>query len=68
MFIVIVFVLVFIILFVKLKLVLFGDVKILINGDLEKVIIIVLGGKLLGVLVDVGIFVFLVCGGGGFCG
>lgn len=67
-FIVIVVILVLVIIGVKFKLVVSGDIIIGINGDLEKVIIILVGSKLLGVLVDLGIFVLFVCGGGGFCG
>lgn len=66
----IVFVLVFVvfIFLVKFKLVDLGDIIIIINDDFEKLIIFLVGGKLFGVLVSKGIFVLLVCGGGGLCG
>ena len=57
--------LVLIILFAKSKLVASGDVTITING--EKEIDVPVGGKLLGTLADVNLFVPSACGGGGTC-
>jgi Na+-transporting NADH:ubiquinone oxidoreductase subunit F len=61
----IVIALVFIIIGAKNKLVASGDVEILING--EKKIHVPVGGKLLTVLADNGLFVPSACGGGGTC-
>ncbi len=57
--------LVAVILFAKSQLVPSGNVTINING--QKDISVPVGGKLLGVLADEGIFVSSACGGGGTC-
>ncbi len=57
--------LVFFILFARSLLVSSGNVKVLINN--EKTIEIPTGGKLLGALADVGLFIPSACGGGGSC-
>lgn len=68
MFMLIVLVLLGFILVVCLKLVNVGDVVIEINNEVDKQICILVGDKLLNMLFSNGIFVFFVCGGGGFCG
>lgn len=68
MFTLIVLVLVLIILFAKSKLVPEGTVKININDDEDKSIEANMGGKLLNVLADQGIYLPSACGGGGTCG
>ena len=68
MFIAIVLALVFIIMFAKSKLVPEGEVTITINGGKEESITAQPGDKLLGALVNAGIFVSSACGGGGSCG
>ena len=68
MFTAIVIALVLVILFAKSKLVAEGNVVISINGDPSKAVTTSVGGKLLGVLADQGIFVPSACGGGGTCG
>ena len=68
MFTAIVLLLVLVILFAKSKLVSTGDITISINGDPSKSVTAAVGGKLLGVLADQGIFIPSACGGGGTCG
>jgi len=68
MFTLIVLVLVLIILFAKSKLVPQGTVKININDDEDKSVKANMGGKLLNVLADQGIYLPSACGGGGTCG
>jgi Na+-transporting NADH:ubiquinone oxidoreductase subunit F len=68
MFTFIVLVLVFIILLAKSKLVATGSAKLEINDDPEKSLDVPIGGKLLNVLADEGIYVPSACGGGGTCG
>ena len=65
MFTVIVLALVALILAAKSRLVATGNVKILVNE--QKTVEVPVGGKLLGVLADEGIFVSSACGGGGTC-
>jgi Na+-transporting NADH:ubiquinone oxidoreductase subunit F len=65
MFTLIVLALVAMILAAKSRLVAAGHVKILVNE--QKTIEVAVGGKLLGVLADEGIFVSSACGGGGTC-
>ncbi len=68
MFTFIVLVLVFIILLAKSKLVTSGSAKLEINEDPETSLDVPIGGKLLNVLADEGIYVPSACGGGGTCG
>lgn len=63
----IVLLLVVLILFAKSKLVPSGNVTIEINHDPERSLSVPMGGKLLNVLGDNGIFVSSACGGGGTC-
>ncbi len=65
MFTVIVLALVALILAAKSRLVATGNVKILVNE--QKTVEVPVGGKLLNVLADEGIFVSSACGGGGTC-
>ena len=67
MFTAVVLALVVVILIAKARLVASGNVDILINNDPEKAISVPVGGKLLNVLADNGIFVSSACGGGGTC-
>ncbi|WP_022850319.1 NADH:ubiquinone reductase (Na(+)-transporting) subunit F [Limisalsivibrio acetivorans] len=60
--------LVIVILFAKSKLMPSGSADIVINGDNEGAIETPVGGKLLGVLANNGIFISSACGGGGSCG
>ncbi|MDH5629241.1 MAG: NADH:ubiquinone reductase (Na(+)-transporting) subunit F, partial [Gammaproteobacteria bacterium] len=57
--------LVFIILAAKASLVSSGDVVININDDADKKVTTSAGGKLLGALANIGVFVPSACGGGG---
>jgi len=68
MFTLVILALVLIILAAKASLVSSGEVKIGVNGEQDKTIITKAGGKLLGALADVGVFVPSACGGGGTCG
>jgi Na+-transporting NADH:ubiquinone oxidoreductase subunit F len=68
MFTIIVLTLTLLILFARSLLVPGGRVRILINDDLEGSPTVPVGGKLLNVLADSGIFVPSACGGGGTCG
>lgn len=68
MFTLVIVALVLIILFAKANLVSSGAVRIGVNGDDSKAITTNAGGKLLGALADVGVFVPSACGGGGTCG
>ncbi|MGL4943587.1 MAG: NADH:ubiquinone reductase (Na(+)-transporting) subunit F [Thermoguttaceae bacterium] len=44
-----------------------GNVRIVVNGDESEPLSVPTGGKLLGTLADVGIFIPSACGGGGTC-
>ncbi len=66
LFTVIILILVFVILAARSKLVAGGSVHLVINGDKE--FDVPTGGKLMGALADLGIFVPSACGGGGTCG
>ncbi|MBN1482830.1 NADH:ubiquinone reductase (Na(+)-transporting) subunit F [candidate division KSB1 bacterium] len=68
MFTLIVIALVLIILLARSKLVQSGSAKIVINDDPEHTYNVPLGGKLLNVLSDQGIYLPSACGGGGTCG
>ncbi|MGB0494865.1 MAG: NADH:ubiquinone reductase (Na(+)-transporting) subunit F [Kangiellaceae bacterium] len=68
MFTLVILALVMIILSAKASLVSSGAVRIGVNGESEKAITTNAGGKLLGALADVGVFVPSACGGGGTCG
>ena len=68
MFTLIVLTLTLLILFARSLLVPGGSVRILINDDPERSPTVPVGGKLLNVLADSGIFVPSACGGGGTCG
>lgn len=68
MFTLIVIALVLIILFARSKLVQSGSAKIVINEDPEHTYDVPLGGKLLNVLSDQGLYLPSACGGGGTCG
>ncbi len=68
MFTLVILTLVLIILAAKSSLVSSGAVRIGVNGEDDKAITTNAGGKLLGVLADVGMFVPSACGGGGTCG
>jgi Na+-transporting NADH:ubiquinone oxidoreductase subunit F len=68
MFTLVIVALVLIILTAKASLVSSGAVRIGVNGAEDKAITTNAGGKLLGVLADVGVFVPSACGGGGTCG
>ncbi|RPI03426.1 MAG: NADH:ubiquinone reductase (Na(+)-transporting) subunit F [Calditrichaeota bacterium] len=68
MFTLIVLALVVIILFARSKLVQSGHAKIVINDDPNHTYTVPLGGKLLSVLSDQGVFLPSACGGGGTCG
>jgi len=65
MFTLVILALVLIILAAKKGLVSSGAIRIGVNGDDEKAITTNAGGKLLGALADVGVFVPSACGGGG---
>jgi len=65
MFTLIVLALVVLILLAKARLVASGDVQLVIND--QKTVTVPVGGKLLNVLSDAGIFVSSACGGGGTC-
>ncbi len=64
----IVLALVFVILYAKKLLIPSGNISIEINRDASKTLSVPVGGKLLGVLADQGIYVPSACGGGGSCG
>ncbi len=66
LFTVIILILVFVILAARSKLVAGGSVHLVINEDKE--FDVPTGGKLMGALADLGIFVPSACGGGGTCG
>jgi len=66
MFTTIVLSLVVLILVARSQLVATGDVELVVND--QKTFTVSAGGKLLGSLADVGIFVSSACGGGGTCG
>jgi Na+-transporting NADH:ubiquinone oxidoreductase subunit F len=66
LFTVIILILVFVILAARSKLVAGGTVHLVINEDKE--FDVPTGGKLMGALADLGIFVPSACGGGGTCG
>jgi Na+-transporting NADH:ubiquinone oxidoreductase subunit F len=68
MFTLIVIALVLLILFAKSKLVQSGNAKLVINDDAEHTYDVPLGGKLLNVLADQGVYLPSACGGGGTCG
>ncbi|PHS14898.1 MAG: NADH:ubiquinone reductase (Na(+)-transporting) subunit F [Kangiella sp.] len=68
MFTLVILTLVLIILAAKSSLVSTGAVRIGVNGEDDKAITANAGGKLLGILADVGVFVPSACGGGGTCG
>jgi len=68
MFTIIVLTLTLLILFARSLLVPGGRVRILINDDPERSPTVPVGGKLLNVLADSGVFVPSACGGGGTCG
>jgi Na+-transporting NADH:ubiquinone oxidoreductase subunit F len=68
MFTLVILALVLIILAAKASLVSSGAVRIGVNGEDDKAITTKAGGKLLGALADVGVFVPSACGGGGTCG
>ncbi|MEW6751747.1 MAG: NADH:ubiquinone reductase (Na(+)-transporting) subunit F [Candidatus Latescibacterota bacterium] len=67
MFIGVVVLLVVLILVARSWLVASGTVRILINDDAEKALSVPVGGKLLSVLADHGVYVSSACGGGGTC-
>lgn len=68
MFTLVILALVLVILAAKSALVSSGQVRIGVNSDASKAINTNAGGKLLGVLANVGVFVPSACGGGGTCG
>ncbi len=68
MFTLIVIALVLLILLAKSKLVQSGNAKLVINDDAEHTYDVPLGGKLLNVLADQGVYLPSACGGGGTCG
>ncbi len=68
MFTLVVLLLVSLILMARSRLVETGNVDILINHDPDRRLTVPVGGKLLNVLADEGIYVPSACGGGGTCG